>query len=205
MSFVVSPVGGGLVANEESEVRMNIAFGDAGVEERGLEAKGAQTVPLVLYHFLDENLLGGGGRVEFSGEVGEEGVEFLAIFAAKKEGGGVEAVRDAVEGGPGFAFGGLGSGGFLRIGAIGVGLGLSGHGKSSFECCIAPERRPGGNGKRAQASRSTSVIANELGKTCSGGWKLLRVGRIWVELGISIDLEGVDAIGCKETFSLGAR
>ena len=129
MSVVVSPVGGRLVANEEAEIGMNVAAGDAGIEDRRLESEGTETVPLVVHHFLDEDLLAGGGGLEFVGEVGEEGVEFLAVFAGNKKGGGVEAVGDAVEGGLGFAFSGLGSGGLLRVGAIGVDLGLRGHGE----------------------------------------------------------------------------
>ena len=52
----------------------------------------------------------------------DEGFVVGGIFAGDDDGGGVDAVFQGIEAGGGLALGGAGSGGLLRVGAIGVDL-----------------------------------------------------------------------------------
>jgi len=82
VSAVEGAVGGGVVANEESEV-----LGDAELlvleeVEEGVapEVEGPLGEPLGLGHFFDEDFLGGGDGVVFRSEVGEKCEEFFLVF-----------------------------------------------------------------------------------------------------------------------------
>jgi hypothetical protein len=108
---VEGAVGGCLVADEEAEV---LGDGDTGGAPKGistfarervaLEAESAEAEPLVLGHPFDEDLLGRGGGLEFLGKIGEEGFEFLGVFAWNEAGGGGgEAVRKMIKAGLGLA------------------------------------------------------------------------------------------------------
>ena len=104
MGFVERSFGGGLVADEESEV-----FWEAGLvglvgEGLGLEAEGSPGEPLIVRHSLDEELFAGGGGVEFVDQLGSEGLEFFRVFAGDEGGLGKEAVGAAVHGGTRFTF-----------------------------------------------------------------------------------------------------
>jgi hypothetical protein len=66
--------------------------------------------------------------VEVEEELGGEGFGFGGIFAGDDVGPGVDAGFEGVERGSGFAFGRCWAGGFLGVEAIGVDLGLGGHG-----------------------------------------------------------------------------
>ena len=48
-----------------------------------LEAESAKAEPLIAAHLFDQDLLGGGGGLVFVHEVGEEGFEFLGVFAGR--------------------------------------------------------------------------------------------------------------------------
>ena len=96
---VEGAIGGGLVADEEAEV---VGDGDLDAidgiptlpgERFALEAESAEALPLAQGHFFDEDLLGGGGGLEFDGEVDEEGFKILGVFACDESSGiGCEAV-----------------------------------------------------------------------------------------------------------------
>ena len=103
MILVEVAVGGCLIADEEGKVGVD---GFPVLERRGesliLEAESAEAEPLVLGHPFDEDLLGGGGGLEFLDEIGEEGFELLGVFAWNETGGGGgEAVRKMIKAGLG--------------------------------------------------------------------------------------------------------
>jgi hypothetical protein len=58
--------------------------------------------------------------------------EFLGIGIRREELAGGHAMDQAVAAGDGFTLGGAGSGAFLRVFPVGVGLGCGGHDKGSF-------------------------------------------------------------------------
>jgi len=68
-----------------------------GGESFALEAEGAKAEPLVLRHFLDGDLLGGGGGLVLAHEVFEKTSEFLGVFAGNESGVGREAVGRMIE------------------------------------------------------------------------------------------------------------
>ena len=109
--------GGGVVADEESQGGGKAEFvdGERDAEVAVLEADGAEGEPVGLRHGFDEYLFGRGGGLVFVLEVGEERVELVLVFAGHDGFGGLEAVRETVFAGSGFAFGGLRAGRFLRI------------------------------------------------------------------------------------------
>ena len=93
---------------------------EAGGEEAGLEAGGAEESLLGEGHALEgEEFLGVDGLVD-GGEVGREMGDLVQVFEADDgEGGGGEAVRAGVPGGAGLAFGGARAGGAGGVGAVG--------------------------------------------------------------------------------------
>jgi hypothetical protein len=95
---------------------------DLVVPELGFDAAEASLSPLGEDEGVDERELVGAGGVVMEEEGGGEGFELLGIFAGDDDGPGVNAGFEGVEGGAGFAFGGGGARGFLRIEAIGVDL-----------------------------------------------------------------------------------
>src|ERR1700683_2422442 len=120
MSLVEGPVSGSLVANEEAEVGGDVPEEFHAVAQSvTLKANGAETEPLVVDDFFEQDLFHVRGRLEFAKQIDLETVELLGVFAFDEVGGGGEAVGDRVQAGFGFAFGSLGSGGLLRIVAVG--------------------------------------------------------------------------------------
>src|SRR5579863_2083187 len=91
-----------------------------------LDPIGAEADPVMVGHALDENLFGKGGGLVFADEVVEQSAEVLLVFAGDEAGAGGEAPGKAVAGRFGFAFVGLGTGGFLRVGLVGCDLSLRG-------------------------------------------------------------------------------
>jgi hypothetical protein len=100
---------------------------DDALPELGFDGTEAAEEPLAVDEGVDEHaLLGGGGAeavVIFAGEFLEGGGE----FAADELGLGVDAGLEGIHGGAGLALGGAGSGGFLRVEAIGCELSLGCH------------------------------------------------------------------------------
>jgi len=119
MGFVEGPVRGGLVANEESEVLGDGHDCRITEENLRLEANGAEGEPLIGGHLLHQDLFGGSFGEMFVSEGVKEIVEFFRIFSVKEDDAGGEAVRDGVESGLGFAFGGAWSGRTLRVFPVG--------------------------------------------------------------------------------------
>jgi hypothetical protein len=106
------PVGGGVVADEESEVLGDgeiAIFEHLDLEDMALKTEGAEAQPLVGGHFFDEDLFGVDGGLIFSDQTVDESVEFVGVLAGNDGGVGGEAVRKMVHGGDGFAFGSFGS------------------------------------------------------------------------------------------------
>jgi len=101
---------------------------DLVIPELGFDAAEAALGPLSGDEGVDERELDGIGGAEVEEELGGEGFEFGGIFAGDDVGPGVDAGFEGVESGAGFALGGGGAGGFLGVEAIGVDLGLGGHG-----------------------------------------------------------------------------
>ena len=169
MRFVEGPFGGGLIANEETELNGGQADLEVASNLAVLEAGGAQTDPVMVGHLLDENLLGGRGGLVLGDEVIEQQVELGRIFALHEAGAGSEAVREAVAGRFSLAFFGFRSGGLLRIRLIGIDLGFSGHGvKCSFGWYwMGMAREPDPRG-RAQRSRPNFTVANRFPKSIGG-------------------------------------
>jgi hypothetical protein len=90
--------------------------------EVGLDALEAALLPVGAEHDIDVEGLGGGLGMEVAVVVGDESVVVGGIFAADDDRGGIDAVFQGIEAGGGLALGGAGSGGLLRVGAIGVEL-----------------------------------------------------------------------------------
>src|ERR1044071_3701168 len=96
MTFMKGPIGGGLVADEESKVFGDLITGIDGQHAFGLEADGAETEPLVVDHFLDEGEFHVSGRLKFVEEVAMDLEEVVLVFAFEEDGGGGEAWRDVI-------------------------------------------------------------------------------------------------------------
>ena len=97
-------------------------FGEEGAVEVGLDALEAEFLPVGAEHGVDVEGLGGGLGTEVAMVGGDEGFVVGGVFAWDDDGGGVDAVFQGIEAGGGLALGGAGSGGLLRVGAIGVDL-----------------------------------------------------------------------------------
>ena len=123
-----------MVADEEFEVSAvaePVALADVLPESVGLEAESAPAEPLVLAHFFDEDLLGGSRGLIFAREVGEEGLEFLRVFASNEHGrAGCKPVGQMIEAGFGFTCFRLRPATFLRIQFIRFYLAFCGHDSS---------------------------------------------------------------------------
>jgi len=90
--------------------------------ELGLDAAETALGPLGGDESIDESKLRGVGRLVVLEECGLEGIEFLRVFTANDMGEGVDAGLESILRADGFAFGGNGTGGFLRIPSIGFDL-----------------------------------------------------------------------------------
>ena len=94
-------------------------FGKDGVVEVGLDNLEAALVPIGADHGVDVEGFGGGLGVVLVHVFSDKGVVIGGVFAGDDDGFGVDAVLQGVEAGGGLALGGAGSGGLLRVGAIG--------------------------------------------------------------------------------------
>ena len=90
-----------MVADEEPQVVGHVA-GGRGFQSKALEAASAQGEPLVLGHFLEQNLLGSGGGLKFVVEIGDEQVELLAVFAVDEKDGAGKTIGKSIVGRSGF-------------------------------------------------------------------------------------------------------
>src|SRR5204863_4071068 len=97
----------------------------------------AALLPVGADHGVDVKGFGGRGGMELAAVFGDEGVVFGGVFAGDDDGLRVESMLQSVEAGGGLALGGAGSGGHLRVGAIGCGLCWSSH--SSAIACVDGE------------------------------------------------------------------
>ena len=111
--------GGGGLGEEYGGEGVAGRFGEDGVVEIGLDALEAALLPIGAEHGIDVEGFGGGLGAVLVVVVGGEGVVIGGVFAGDDDGGGVDAVLQGVEAGGGLALDGAGSGGFLRVGAIG--------------------------------------------------------------------------------------
>jgi hypothetical protein len=122
---------GGIVLDggvEEIGVGEIVEAFDAIVPELGFDAAEAALDPLGGDEGVDERELVGIGGAEVEEEGSSKGFEFGGVFAGDDVGPGVDAGFEGVERGGGFALGRGGAGGFLGVEAVGVDLGLGGHG-----------------------------------------------------------------------------
>jgi hypothetical protein len=87
--------------------------------EVGLDALHAALLPIGTEHGIDVEGFGGGLGAVLVEVVGGQSVVIGGVFAGDDDGGGVDAVLQGVEAGSGLALDGAGSGGLLRVGAIG--------------------------------------------------------------------------------------
>jgi hypothetical protein len=92
-------------------------FGEAGVEEFGLDAPDAARAPLGDGHFLDDGGLDGGGGGEAFEELVYEPAEELGVLIFEDDlGNGTHAVAEGVAGRDALAFGGYGTAGACAVG-----------------------------------------------------------------------------------------
>src|SRR5271157_3166236 len=98
------------------------------IPDLGFAAVEAAGQPVAADDDIDVVALVLGDGLELGGVAVGEGLEFSGIFAIDDGGVGVDAGFEVIHGGAGLAFGGAGPGGFLRIGAVGFGLFVGGHG-----------------------------------------------------------------------------
>src|ERR1035437_1106546 len=119
--------GGGGLGKEYGGEGVAGWFGEDRVEEIGLDAPQAALLPIGAEHGIDVEGFGGGLGTELAVVVGGKGVVIGGIFAGDDDGGGVQSVLQGVEAGDGLALDGAGSGGLLRVGAIGGDLSGGSH------------------------------------------------------------------------------
>jgi hypothetical protein len=104
----------------------------------GLDAGHAAHGPEVLHKHFDQGGFGGSGGLVLLEVIGGELFESGGVFAHDDLGLGVDAVLEGVEADGGFALGGAGAGGLLRVGAVGGDLAFGGH--NFFASRVAVER-----------------------------------------------------------------
>ena len=114
--------GGGRLGEEDGGEGVIGRFGHDGAEEIGLDGFEAALLPIGADHGIDVEGFGGGLGAVLDEVLGDERVVDFGVFAGDDDGGGVHAVFQGVEAGGGLALDGAGSGGLLRVGAIGVDL-----------------------------------------------------------------------------------
>ena len=114
--------GGGGVGEEGGGERGSGSFGEEGAVQVSLDALEAEFLPVGAEHGVDVEGLGGRLGTEVAVVGGDESFVVGGVFAGDDDGGGVDAVFQGIEAGGGLALGGAGSGGLLRVGAIGVDL-----------------------------------------------------------------------------------
>jgi len=95
--------------------------------ELGLDGAEAAEEPVAIDEGVDEEALVGGGGVEAGVVFADEFLEGSPGFAADELSFGVDAGFEGIHGGAGLALVGAGSGGFLRVEAIGCELFLRCH------------------------------------------------------------------------------
>jgi len=112
---------------------------DIGVDQRQfainsgfLCAPDAEKTPAGDGHGFDQAELGGGGGLEFVDEGAEEIDKAVLDFGFEDDGGGEEAVAEAVAGGSDFAFGRNGASGLCAVAAGGLDLFFRSHEWGSF-------------------------------------------------------------------------
>ena len=110
---------GGDVALQSGEEFGGGRSGEEGAVETGLDGLEAAFLPIGAEHGFDVEEFGGGTGTELAAVAGGEGLAGGGVFAGNDGGGGIDAVLQGVEAGGGLAFGGAGSGGLLRVSAIG--------------------------------------------------------------------------------------
>ena len=171
-----------MVADEESQVVGHVA-GGGGFQSDALETASPQGKPLVLGHFLEQDLLGGGGGQKFVVEIGDEQVELLAVFAVDEKDGAGKTIGKSILGGSGFPCRGGWPAGSLGVLAIGVDLGLSSHVDTDLLWRVLtqgermrirnsiPRMSAGRIVRQTRQPRSNLVIAQREGKTFSESWK----------------------------------
>jgi hypothetical protein len=106
-------------AAEAGGVGAVVVIVDEVIPDAGFGAAEAAENPLGMDGDVEEGLGDGGVGEVAGGEVGGEVLEIGLAFADDDLGFGVQAGLGVVEGGGGFARGGAGAGGLLRIAAIG--------------------------------------------------------------------------------------
>ena len=117
-------------AEGDGEVDVEDSVGDVGealLPELGFDAAEAAEEPFGIDEGVDEHALLGGGGMEAVVILVGEGFEAAGGFVLDDVGTGVDAGFESVHRGAGLALGGAGSGGFLRVEAIGCELFLGGH------------------------------------------------------------------------------
>ena len=137
---VVGVAGDVLHADGEALVRLRVgfrifgafgAFGEMhfveGLKPSAFGAGEALGDPMTLDEALDQDLLGDALRLEIVEDGLLEFAVIVRVFERKDDGFGGEAVFEGVEAGFGFAFGGAGSSGLLRVAAVGRDLFCCGH------------------------------------------------------------------------------
>ena len=112
------PGGGGIREQGRCEGVIG-RFGHDGAVKVGLNGFEAAFLPFGTDHGIDVEGFGGGFGPVLVVVLGGEGLVFGGIFAGDDDAGGVDAVFQGVEAGGGLALDGAGSGGLLRIGAVG--------------------------------------------------------------------------------------
>ena len=134
---------------------------------------------------FDQGVLGLVEGLETAAELVEDLEEFVGIAVGREELAGGHAVHETVAAGDGFALRGAGSGTFLGVFAIGVGLRFGGHGMGP---CVSLRVMAGvnldrgfGNGAESEFQPADSIMKPAV---CNSWAQRLQViekaGEIWV-------------------------
>src|SRR5262249_32090568 len=115
--------GGGVAEDGDVDVGGTGGFGEEGAVDVGLDAAEASLHPVAVDEGDDVLFFEGGAGVGLGVVVVDGGFVVGGVFAGEDGGLGVDTVLEGVEAGGGFAFGGAGSGGLLRVGAVRCDLG----------------------------------------------------------------------------------
>ena len=140
----VAHVGPGALAAQALRFHQGIGsliHDQAEIEDGRFEGHDAVVADTGFGHALDQEVFVGILGVEFFADLGDHVEEVVGIFVGEHAGFGGKAVLECVAAGFSFAFGGFGSGGFLRIYAVRVYLRLRCHWFLQFQ----DDRRVCGN------------------------------------------------------------
>jgi hypothetical protein len=121
--------GGGVAEGGAVEVVGCGAFGEESAIDFGFGALEAALLPVAADEGVDVELFEGGLGMELAVVVDSELLVGGSVFAGDDDGLGVEAMFERVEAGSVLALGGAGTGGFLRVGAVGSELRWGRHGR----------------------------------------------------------------------------